>query len=269
MSETFQRANANGIPLLWREPSTLDESNPVVPRRLVIWLPGFSGSKENCEPQLEELSAAGFVALAFDPLQHGERREQSNEELGARILSNIRRHFWPILSHTSRDVSVIIDWAIENLKIEPRIGMGGVSMGGDIAVAAAGLDQRIVCVAACNATGDWLRPGSHEPPGIPDTAAQKCYDECNPLTHLSHYAHCPAISFQCGAIDTQVPPDGALRFIDALQREYSCGQSVEAVLHEGVAHEFTGAMWRNSLTWFRKYLNNEKLKKHEVIGMNP
>jgi len=170
------------IPLIWVEPA----HTPA--RRLAIWLPGFSGTKEGVLPQLEELAARGFVAISFDPHQHSERRIGSQEELRSRVAGNIRRYFWPIMTQTTEDIPTVIDWAITKLGVTGGVGIGGISMGGDISVAAAGVDPRIATVAACKATADWLRPGSFEPPGTPDKIAQACYDRCNPLTHLERYA---------------------------------------------------------------------------------
>lgn len=249
---TFQRAIVDHIPLIWCEPEQGMTSGElkVAGRKLAIWLPGFSGSKESVEPQLRELAQAGFVALAYDPYQHGERRVESHEEFVGRIIGNIRRHFWPILAHSSEDVSRVIDWAIEELNVEQKVCIGGISMGGDISVAAAGVDARIAVVAACIATPDWLRPGSHEMPGNADRYAWRCYERCNPITNLSRYAHAPAISFQCGANDTQVPPDGAQRFVELLAplyREYS--GHLDICLHENTSHSFTDSMWQNAKRW--------------------
>ena len=243
-----QHATSGDIPVVWIEPEHATGST------LVIWLPGFSGTKESVEPQLHDLAAAGFVALSYDPWQHGERLIETQEELCGRILSNIRRHFWPILARTAEESSSIIDWAVATLGVAPSVCMGGISMGGDIAVAAAGVDRRIKTVAACIATPDWLRPGSFEPPGEPDDYALACYERRNPLTHLELYEHCPALSFQCGALDTQVPPDGAQRFATALQQTYrDCPERLEVSLHDGVAHAFTPEMWRNCVQWFQRW----------------
>ncbi len=242
---------AGDIPLVWMEPETTET------RTLVIWLPGFSGTKEAMQPYLADLAAAGFVALSFDPYQHGERRVESLDELRARVRGNIRRHFWPILARTAEDVPRVIDWAVRRLGVAEMAGMGGISAGGDTSVAATAVDPRIAVVAAAIATPDWLRPGSFEPPGAPDAAAQACYERRNPLTHLAAYRHTPAISFQNGALDQQVPPDGSQRFVAALREELyaNCPERLEVVLHEGTAHEFTAAGWTNALAWFRRHLS--------------
>jgi hypothetical protein len=141
---------------------------------------------------------------------------------------------------------------VDNAK---EVGMGGISMGGDISVAAASVDRRIKAVSACVATPDWMRPGSIEPPGEPDAAAQADYDRRNPLTHLKAYRHCPAIAFQNGADDEIVPSDGATRFVEQLKPSY--GKQADRLvvnLQPNTAHHFTPEMLKNSLRWFQTYL---------------
>ena len=248
---TMHSGQVGDIPLVWVEPEAAQR------RTLVIWLPGFSGTKEAMRPYLVDLAAAGFVALSFDPYQHGERRIESLDELRERVRGNIRRYFWPILARTAEDVPRVVDWAVRHLGVAAVAGMGGISAGGDTSVAAAAVDPRIAVVAAAIATPDWLRPGSFEPPGAPDAAAQACYERRNPLTNLAAYRHTPAISFQNGAGDRQVPPDGSQRFVAALREELyaHCPERLEVVLHEGTAHEFTAAGWANALAWFRRHLS--------------
>jgi len=130
--------------------------------------------------------------------------------------------------------------------------MGGISMGGDIAIAAAGIDHRIERAAAIVATPDWLRPGMQDirnpgillPSGEPDAYAQYFYDHLNPLTHLTTYAHGPDINFVCGEKDTHVPPDGALRFQSALREAYpSKIDRVLVKLIPGMGHMLDSKLW--------------------------
>jgi dipeptidyl aminopeptidase/acylaminoacyl peptidase len=151
----------------------------------------------------------------------------------------------------------VIDWALEQYGVSAEVGMYGISMGGDISVAAAGLDKRIVLAVPAIATTDWLRPGTNESVGEADEVAQACYDELNPLTHLECYAHCSRIIFQNRAEDQQVPPDGSVRFCDALRathyRDYP--EKMEAVLHAGAGHAYPPEMWENKVALFRDYLS--------------
>jgi cephalosporin-C deacetylase-like acetyl esterase len=92
---------------------------------------------------LQDLAAKGYVALSFDAWQHGERGSESPQEILGRVFGNFRRHMWAILGQTSLDTLRVIDWAMSSLNVEPHVYLGGLSMGGDIAVTVAGLDQHI------------------------------------------------------------------------------------------------------------------------------
>ncbi|MBN2085700.1 MAG: prolyl oligopeptidase family serine peptidase [Anaerolineales bacterium] len=233
------------IPAIWIEPE--EKSGP---RKLAIWLPGFTGCKEEMEPYLCELSARGFFALSFDPWQHGERAAEDKESLSKRVFGNYRRHMWPIFGHTALEILRVIDWAVREQHVEKEIRLGGVSMGGVAAVAAAGIDTRIVCAAVSGSSPDWLRNGADTPPGEPDSYAQYFYNRLNPLTHPDHYLHQPALDFEFGAGDRHVPPDTARQFRDALKETYRAHPDrLRVTLHPGVEHATTQGMWQNCLEW--------------------
>jgi dienelactone hydrolase len=253
----MQTATVCDIHIVWEEPSQADR------RHLVIWLPGFTSGKETVQKYLRELAEAGYVALSFDPVDHGARSrivdpgevDPSSGSYHDPATGKLYRHFWSILAETAAEVPVVVDWAIAERDVESAIGIGGISMGGNIAVVAAGLDHRIVAVAAGIAEADWLRPGSTIPLSAPNAYVQACYDRCDPLTNQARYGHCPAITFQCGAQDTLIPPGGAQRFVQALATAYAtCPERIEVVVEDGAAHEFTPTMWRNSLRWFQRFL---------------
>jgi dienelactone hydrolase len=230
----------DGIPVLWIEPS-----GGAVGQRLALWLPYLSGTKESVAPFLGRLAEAGFLAVSFDFLGHGERSTETSEQLMSRVFGEFRTNMWPILGQSTLDARRIIDWAINEHGASTDVVAGGVSMGGDIAVALAGLDQRVTRVAAVVATPDWTRPGMCEiggsaaviDQGQADTYAQWFYSHINPLTHLSGYAHAPAIAFECGADDTHVPADGALRFKEALTVAFpDAAGKVTVSVHSGLGH---------------------------------
>jgi uncharacterized protein len=249
------------IPVLWVEPENLTDPAP-----LVIWLDGLTGNKERMKPYLESLAASGFVALSFDAFQHGERAAEGPEQFISRIAANYRHHYWPILGQTILDATRIIDWAVANLKVSTDVLMGGISMGGEVSIATAGIDRRIRCVAAMLATPDWLRPGMKDfanpeidfDQGEPDAYARFFYDRFNPLTHLESYAHLPDITFECGEQDTLVPPDGALRFQEALKSMYG-GEAnrLRVNLHANAGHDPTVPQtWQNCLAWLINHRAN-------------
>ena len=109
-------------------------------------------------------------------------------------------------------------------------------MGGDVAVALAGVDRRITRVAALVATPDWARPGMRvldDPEtvldqGDPDAYARFFYDALDPMTHLDRYEadnrddrddrddSTVEILFAMGGDDRHVPTPNAVAFRDAL-----------------------------------------------------
>lgn len=251
-------ALVDGIPVVWVEPLARRDA-----ASLALWLPPLGRTKDGSIPFLQALANAGFTAVSLDPWQHGDRGSESGHQILSRVLSDFRRHMWPILGQTALDSLRVVDWAMSELGAGPQVVAGGVSMGGDAAVALAGIDKRVARVAAIVATPDWTRPGMHDPAdpshllpqGRADAYAQWFYDHLDPLTHLDAYAHCPAIAFECAAGDTHVPPDGALRFRAALAEAYpNAGECIRVTLHPGLGHidgAQSAGLTQRCLLWFQ------------------
>jgi uncharacterized protein len=247
-------AKVEQIPVIWALP---EHDTPQ--RKLVIFLAGGVYGMEVMRPMLERLAGAGFVAVSFDSWERGSRATETMETQLARARANWPLAAWPVLAHGALEVLRVVDWAAKTFDVSPPFSVGGISLGGDIAVAAAGLDPRIGCVAAALATPDWQRLGMHRdgvlvPPGEPDAYARFFYDRINPITNLESYAHRPAMAFECGADDDHVPPDGALRFQQALADLYGTRQDrLRVTLHPGVGHSTVKAMVDNCVAWFAEH----------------
>jgi len=242
----------DGIPVIWSEPEKRRSSG----NQLVIWLNGFSYPKEEIERRLIDLSNLGFVAISFDPWQHGARGTETRAALIARVFGHFRRYMWPIIGQSALDASRVVDWAMRKFEPNGGVSIGGISMGGDVAIAAAGFDRRIDCVATIIATPDWLRPGMRDLDGAlieqgeADRYAQFFYDTLNPMTHLAAYAACPAMAFECGGADQHVPAEATLRFQKALAPTYAANPSrLRVNVEDGVGHEATWAAWKRSVAW--------------------
>ncbi|HET6473783.1 MAG TPA: prolyl oligopeptidase family serine peptidase, partial [Pseudomonadales bacterium] len=242
----------DGIPVIWSEPAKRRQSG----NQLIIWLNGFSYPKEEIGRRLIDLSNLGFVAISFDPWQHGARGTETRAGLIARVFGHFRRYMWPIIGQSALDASRVIDWATRRFEASSGVSIGGVSMGGDVAIAAAGFDHRIDCVATIIATPDWLRPGMRDlngaliDQGQADRYAQFFYDALNPLTHLAAYSSCPAMALECGGADSHVPAEATLRFQTALAPAYAADPSrLRVHVEDGVAHEATWAAWKRSVAW--------------------
>jgi dienelactone hydrolase len=137
------------------------------------------------------------------------------------------RYGWPILGQSVLDVSKVIDWFVANMGVSEEVAMGGISMGGDVSISAAGVDERIVRIAPFITTPDWMRPGMHslgqgEPqlmdPGMPDSYAQFFYDNFCPIVNLSRYTRGIPMLFVLGENDMHIPPENSERFKENLSR---------------------------------------------------
>lgn len=209
-----KKENAFGIPVLFIEPEDSHE------KKLVIFLGGLGSTKESLITYLRDIANKGFYALAFDNYEHGERGSEIRSELTTRVFSNMRKYGWKILGETALDTVKVMDWAVKHLQVIPQIRMGGISMGGDISIAASGIDPRIIRIAPIITTPDWLRPEMHEitnpnvlmDPGKSDKSSQALYDRLNPMTHIERYIDCPKIRAVLGEHDTHIPPENLERF---------------------------------------------------------
>jgi fermentation-respiration switch protein FrsA (DUF1100 family) len=140
----------------------------------------------------------------------------------------------------------VLDWVIGHLDVPADdVVAGGFSMGGDIAVALAGIDHRVSRVAALGSTPDWARPGMRNldgsgaliDQGTPSPYGRWLYDQLDPVTHLERYAHGPAILFEHGGDDDHVPVENAHRFAAALAGQNpAAGKNVTVRVSDGLAH---------------------------------
>ncbi|MFC0456217.1 prolyl oligopeptidase family serine peptidase [Arthrobacter liuii] len=237
----FQRESVDAVPVIHVPPSAEKDR-----RQLALFLPYLGGTKEAVAPQLDRLAREGFTAISFDPWRLGERGNGDDRAVMNGVFSHFRRDMWPILGQSTLDAVHILDWATDRFDVlSDNIVAGGLSMGGDIAVALAGIDQRVTRVAAVVATPDWTRPGMTrvgEPgnlieQGRPTAYGRWLYAQLDPATHPNNYAHGPAIAFELGADDTHVPPASAWAFQDALRDTAPlAAERMRVTEHEGLDH---------------------------------
>ncbi|MGH3631575.1 MAG: hypothetical protein ACRDRL_29575, partial [Sciscionella sp.] len=128
-------------------------------RDVVMWMSHLGGSAAQTRPMLERFAAAGHPAVSFDAVGHGARGSGDPWAFASEVLAAFRLRMWPILGQTTLEAMRVLSWAQERTD---RLGdalAGGVSMGGDVAVALAGIDRRVRRVATIGSTPNWSRPG--------------------------------------------------------------------------------------------------------------
>ncbi len=226
------RIEVAGIPALIVEPE-------VAPSRLIVWLSHLGGSKGRALPQLHALADPGVRAVSFDPVDHGERATAGDPRAYANaVLEEFRLRMWPVLGQTTLEALRVIDAVSDEGVVS--MGAGGISMGGDVAIALAGIDPRIDRVAGVGSTPDWTRPGMTrlDDPGTvveqgrPDSYGEWLRAQLDPMVHLDRYRRAVQMRLHCGGDDHHVPEADARAFAAAL----GDGAPLEIIAHPGLDH---------------------------------
>jgi pimeloyl-ACP methyl ester carboxylesterase len=207
-----------GIPVILARP-------PAPSAGIVLWLSYLGGSAEQTLPTLERFAAAGHAAVSFDAPGHGARGGGGDpREVAREVLGAFRRKMWPLLGATTLESLRVLDWAAAEVPTDGPVLVGGLSMGGDIAIALAGIDPRVRRVVGVGSTPDWSRPGmcqfgdpsSPIDQGEADSYAQWFADRLDPMRHLDRYLAGTEIGFELGADDCHIPAANARDFAAAL-----------------------------------------------------
>jgi pimeloyl-ACP methyl ester carboxylesterase len=236
---TTSEHDVEGIPVLAAVP-------PGHARGIAVWLSHLGGSAAKTSPELERLADAGWFAVSYDPPGHGRRSTGDPWQFAATVLGSFRRLMWPLLGRTTLEGLRVVDWAQQRAGIDGPVVAGGVSMGGDVSVALAGIDPRVHRVCALAATPDWTRPhmrplddpGHQLSQGHADTYAQWFRNAVDPTANLDRYRRRDlAIAFHNGSADHHVPADDAMAFRDALACiAPDAAERITVTVHDGAGH---------------------------------
>ncbi|NYJ74288.1 hypothetical protein [Allobranchiibius huperziae] len=229
------------IPVVLLIPETLSAD-----RELVLWLSHLGGSAEKERPTMTRLAERGHPVVSFDPPEHGRRATATDARVfAAEVLAAFRLRMWPLLGRTTLESMRVLTWAQHRLDRVGPVLAGGVSMGGDVAIALAGVDNRIRRVAAVGSTPSWERPGMRsltDPADLLDQGEADPYSawfaaQLDPVRHLDHYLRDVGIAFELGGEDHHIPAGNAQDFRRALvDRDPAAGDRVRITVRDGLDH---------------------------------
>jgi dienelactone hydrolase len=131
------------------------------------WQAEFKGRPtiENTHRVTELALQQGYVVIALDAREHGDRKNADKPLTSRELLRNL--HWWGerepyerLIVDTVKDWRVLLDWVAQQAQFDRgNIRAAGYSMGAQMALLLAGIDDRVNAVAAI------------VPPGLGDTVA--------------------------------------------------------------------------------------------------
>ncbi len=215
-----------------------------------------------------ELMRAGYVVMCIDAYCFGERRWQGpggKQEEGNQTewaLSKVflweGRSLWGMMV---RDDLLALNYLVTRPEVDPkRIAAMGMSMGSTRTWWDTALDDRIktaVCVSCLTRYQDLIRDGQavnghgiyYFVPGI-------LHEKIDMESVIGLIAPRPLLTLT-GEQDSGSPASG-VRTISAFQKHlyklYGKEDDFRGVLYPGVTHEYTPAMWDETLAWLKKHL---------------
>jgi len=230
------------------------------PSPAVLMLHGFTGNRMEAHflfvKMARRLAAAGYAAMRFDFRGSGE--SQGN--------------FWEMtVPGEVDDARAALDWLRRHPAVDPdRVVLLGLSMGGAVAAAVAGIDPNVAGLILWSAVADLSGLTRHVAPPADDTpqvlgplpdgrfdlgglllgpAFRDTLPQVQPLESVQHYAG-PALIIH-GTNDEAVPPDHADRYLQAMGEK-------RALLHwvPGGDHVYSAHVWEEetfgvTLDWLR------------------
>ncbi|WP_426348019.1 alpha/beta hydrolase family protein [Alloiococcus sp. CFN-8] len=239
-----------GIPALVFKPrNTLQEGLP-----LVILYHGWSSNKENQVMLASTIALYGYVVLAADAVNHGERGslDYSNEK-------NVVEKFWPTIFNNINESSKLIDYGINVLKADKeRLAVMGHSMGGFTAsgVFVSHPDFKTVI----NISGSFAYEKAEELmmsrfPGVyVDEEHKRELREYDPVLKLDMLNNRPILMLHGG--DDQVIPRGGQEYFykEAKSLYKNKPSDFKLVIYEGGNHSITIKMIEELIIWLQEKL---------------
>lgn len=214
-----------------------------------------------------ELVRAGYVVLCIDAYCFGERRWQGpagKKEEGGQTESALSKIFlWQgrtLWGMMVRDDQLALSYLVTRPEVDPmRIAAMGLSMGSTRTWWLAALDDRIkvaISVSCLTRYQDLIRDGMVNEHGIYYFVPGLLQEKIDMESVVGLIAP-RALLTLAGDQDAGSPASGVRTinsFQENLYRLYDKAENFRGLLYPGVGHEYTPAMWDETLRWLRKHL---------------
>jgi dienelactone hydrolase len=240
---------------------------------VVIFTHGLGGNKEQYADRMKELAGRGMFVVVIDAHLHGERKVPGIFPQGKNLgrLGN-DYSIWvhqSAISHTSRDISKIIDSLSARSDVDlSRIGVGGVSMGSSTCMVSAWRDRRISVVVGLIGAVDFWYDVTKTPPGPEQDAkrnalsprVRQLVNSIDPQDHKPAYAP-KAMFLANGASDDGIDIASVKKFIKDLRPSYEAHPDRLGFLEVAdVGHAVTDRMWNEGIQWFTRHLVEKPIR---------
>ncbi|KAF8099340.1 hypothetical protein N665_0245s0018 [Sinapis alba] len=263
-------------------------------RPAIVFMHGTNTNKEWLRPWLEAYASRGYVAIGLDSRYHGERAGSKTAYRDALISSWKNGDTMPFIFDTVWDLIKLAEYLTQREDIDPkRIGITGISLGGMHAWFAAAADTRYsVAVPLIGVQGfrwaiendEWeARVNSIKPlfeearidmgkSEIDKEVVEKVWNRIAPglasqfdsPNSLSVTAPRPLYILN-GAKDPRCPLGGLVVPLERAHKAYDETASpgnFKFVAEEGVGHEVTSFMIKESSDWFDKFLKQGNITSY-------
>jgi dienelactone hydrolase len=225
---------------------------------LAPWPPGGSFADAAAE--------RGWIVLAIDAYAFGERRFQgpagAREEGHATETSLFKMLLWQgrtLWGMMIRDDAIALGILSSLPEVDPaRIGALGASMGSTRTWWLAALDDRVrvsVCTVCLTRYEELIARGLLAEHGI-YYFVPGLLREFDTEGVVSLIAPRPLLTLS-GADDTGSPVVGVRKINSFCERVYAlhgCPERLRGVVYDGVGHEYTPEMWRETFAWLERWL---------------
>uniref|UniRef100_A0A1J3DH95 Putative hydrolase YtaP n=1 Tax=Noccaea caerulescens TaxID=107243 RepID=A0A1J3DH95_NOCCA len=265
-------------------------------RPAIVFMHGTNTNKEWLRPWLEAYASRGYVAIGLDSRYHGERANCKTAYRDALISSWRNGKTMPFIFDTVWDLIKLAEYLTQREDIDPkRIGITGISLGGMHAWFAAAADTRYsVVVPLIGVQGfrwaidndEWeARVNSIKPlfeaaridlgkKEIDKEVVEKVWNRIAPglASQFDSPYSLPVIAprplyILNGAKDPRNPLGGLVVPLERAEKAYKEASSpgnIKLVAEDGVAHELTSFMIKESSDWFDKFLSLNKGVMHDL-----